>query len=107
MKLQQLIDAADESIWVSRFLLGVRDNGIRKMISIGQEDISKVTVAQLNTQIVNQTGAGDESGSGREDNHPGDKSGGDSNNDHTAKKTKKSNSVSPQGLALKVAQKLI
>ena len=107
MKLRQLIDAADESILVSRFLRGVRDKSIRQMIAIGQEDMSKLTVAQLNTRILNLTGTGDESGSESEDNHPGDESGGDSDNDHTAKKTKKKTSVSPEGLALKVAQKLI
>ena len=92
---------------MSRFLLGVRDNSIRRMIAIGQEDMSKLTVAKLNTQILNLIGTGDESGSESKDYHPGDESGGDSDKDHNAKKTKKKTSVLPEGLALNVAQKLI
>ena len=60
----------------------MRDKAIRQMLALGHEDLSKVTVGQLNQKIRNLAGAGDESDSEDEDiEESDDESGGESNDD--------------------------
>ena len=86
VKLRQLIDSADEDMLVSRFLCGVRNKSIRQMIAIGQDDMSKLRVAQFNNRILNLTRSGNEIGSDSEDDDPGDESGGESGHDDNLRK---------------------
>ena len=109
MKLRQLTDSADEAILVLRFLRGVRDKSIRQMITIGQEDMSKLTVAKINNRILNLTGSGNEIGSDSEDDDLGAESGSESGDDDNLKKQVKTlrATVWADAQALRAAQKLI
>ena len=60
MKLRQLIDASEEGFLVYRFLKGVKNKGVRQILAAAQEDMGKVTVAQLNQKINNLLQAGEE-----------------------------------------------
>ena len=59
MKLRQLIDSSSEGFLVYRFLKGVKDKGVRRILAAGQDDLGKVTVAQLNQKINNLLQAGE------------------------------------------------
>ena len=108
VKLRQLIDATDEVFLVSRFLCGVKDEAIRQMFAVGQEDISKLTVSQLNQRIINLVGAGEESGSDRDSEDSADESGDDSSDDEShRRRRKRSSRAKSDGRALKTAQKVI
>ena len=48
VKLRELIDEGYEGVLVSRFIRGVRDKSMPQLLVIGHEDLSKVTIAQLN-----------------------------------------------------------
>ena len=54
----------EEGFLVYRFLKGVKHKGVRQILAAGQEDLGKVTVAQLNPKINNllQAREGSESG---------------------------------------------
>ena len=56
-------------------MLGIRDKAIRKMIAIGQDDLSKVTVGGLNQKIRNLTAAGEDSDSDDDTEESEDESG--------------------------------
>ena len=109
VRLRQLIDVADEGFLVSRFLRGVRDRNIRQMIAVGQEDMSKLTVAQVNQRIMNLSGAGNDSDSEEDRGNSGDNSE-QSSNDGLYKKHRKRSSrgkASEEKKAIKAAQKKI
>ena len=109
VKLRQLLETTDEGFLVSRFLCGVRDKAIRQMLVLGHEDLSKLTVGQLNQKIRNLAGAGDESDSEDEDTEESDdESGGESsdNEDYRRRKRRKSKKKA-DGKALRKAQKAI
>ena len=107
VKLRQLIEVADEGFLVSRFLRGVRDKNIRQMIAVGQEDMSKLTVAQINQRILNLTGAGSESGSDDESEDSEEESDSSYDEDYYKRKKKKKGKAKVDEKALKKAtQKL-
>ena len=81
VKLRQLLESTDEGFLVSRFLRGVRNKAIRQMLALGHEDLSKVTVGQLNQKIRNLSGAGDESDSDDEDTEESDEEPGGESSD--------------------------
>src|SRR5437588_412680 len=109
VRLRQLIDVADEGFLVSRFLRGVRDRNIRQMIAVGQEDMSKLTVAQVVQRIMNLSGAGNDSDSEEDSESSGDDSE-QSSDDELYKKHRKWSSrgkASEEKKATKAAQKKI
>ena len=109
VKLRQLLESTDEGFLVSRFLRGVRDKAIRQMLALGHEDLSKVTVGQLNQKIRNLSGAGDESDSDDEDTKESEEeSGGESSDEEDYRRRKKKKTKKKtEGKALRKAQKAI
>ena len=107
VKLRQLIEGSDEGFLVSRFLRGVKDKNIRQMIAVGQEDMSKLTVAQLHQRILNLTGAGSESGSDNESEDSDDESGGSSDEEGYKRKKKRKVKAKVDDKALKKATQKI
>ena len=61
MKLCQLIDSTEEGFLVYRFLKGIQNKSVRQILSLGPDDMSKVTVVQMNTRIASLVGAGKKS----------------------------------------------
>ena len=107
VKLRQLIEVAVEGFLVSRFLRGVRDKNIRQMIAVGHEDMSKLTVAQINHRILNLTGAGSKSGSDDESKDSEEESDGSDDEENYKRKKKKKRKAKVDEKALKKAtQKL-
>ena len=109
VKLRQLLDTTDEGFLVCKFLRRMRNKAIGQMLALGDEDLSKVTVGQLNQKIRNLAGAGDESDSEDEDTEESDdKSGGESSHNEDYRRRKKRKSKKKvEGKALRRAQKAI
>ena len=109
MKLCQLIDSTEEGFLVYRFLKGIRDKSVRQILSVGPDDISKVTVAQMNARITSLVRAGEESDASEEESDDSsDESSSDSDTDssHCPSKGKKG-VKSSEGKDLKKAMKVI
>ena len=107
VKLRQLLEATDEGFLVSRFMRGVKDKAIRQMLAIGQEDLSKVTVGQLNQKIRNLTGTGDDSHTDEETEESEAESGESSSDEDEYKRHKRKSKKKSDGKALKRAQRAI
>ena len=76
------------------------------MIAIGQEDMSKLTVVQINNRILNLAGSGNEMGSDSEDDDPGAEPGSELGDDNNLKKQVQTlrATVSAGAQALRAAQ---
>ena len=90
-----------------RFLKGVKDKGVRQILAAGQEDLGKVTVAQLNQKINNLLQAGEEGESDRDPDSSSEQSGSDSEDEGYCRRNKKKGIKKGDGRELKRALKAI